>query len=197
MNSSTKVFGSRAALSAAVVLLAGGCGGGDKPTPTATAPPAPIASISPGPSPSEAAESPAESPSPTPDKPLRLGAAADLDAIALTVFAYREGTSNERSADIASSEKWASIDVRICNNTPEAFEVRDNFWTLQSAESVEYEKPKLEDLDLPQQPVYGGRSLRASKCTRGWISFIVQRDQSPVLAIYANEKLSREWTLKR
>ncbi|XTZ13612.1 hypothetical protein ACQSSU_19010 [Micromonospora echinospora] len=111
--------------------------------------------------------------------------------------AYRQGSSNGRAVDIESSEIWASVDIRLCNTSTAPIEVDDDYWTLQSAGSTEYEKANFQDFAMPQQPVYGGRSLQPSKCTRGWISFVAQRDDAPVIAVYNNQIDQVEWALKR
>jgi hypothetical protein len=56
-----------------------------------------------------------------------------------------------------ASDEWASIDVRLCDTASASFEVNDDYWTLQSAGNVEYEKANYQDFAMPQQPVYGGR----------------------------------------
>ncbi|WP_326564716.1 DUF4352 domain-containing protein [Micromonospora peucetia] len=177
-----------------------GCGApDDKPTaaePTAS----PSFPGSPSPSPSTTTPTLSLAPTsapPSPSSPLRLGRTADLGAVKITVQAYRQGSSNDRAVDIESSENWASVDVRLCNTSTASIEVNDDYWTLQSAGSTEYEKANFQDFAMPQQPVYGGRVLQPSKCTRGWISFVVQRDDAPVLAVYNNEADQVEWALKR
>jgi hypothetical protein len=89
------------------------------------------------------------------------------------------------------------VDVKLCNKTTQSQDVSDSYWTLQAADSVEYEKANYQDFAMPRQPVYGDKTVRPNKCTRGWISFEVQRDQSPVLAVYDNESLHAEWTIKK
>jgi hypothetical protein len=135
--------------------------------------------------------------SPSPAAPLRLGRAADLGSVKITVEAYRQGSSNDRAKTIESSEIWASVDVRLCNTSTAPIEGDDYYWTLQSAGSTEYEKANFQDFAMPQQPVYGGRTLQPSKCTRGWISFIAQSDDTPVAAVYNNEVDQVEWALTR
>ncbi|MFI1196966.1 DUF4352 domain-containing protein [Micromonospora sp. NPDC020750] len=155
-------------------------------------------SLSPSPSATPLASTPVPtSDPPSPEAPLRLGRTADLGLAEITVQAYRKVSSNDRAVDIKSSENWASVDVRLCNTSTEPIEVNDDYWTLQSAESTEYEKANFQDFAMPQQPVYGSRVVRPSKCTRGWISFVVQRDDAPVLAVYNNDAERVEWVLKR
>jgi hypothetical protein len=178
-----------------LALLTGACKADEtaSPSPAQTSP-SQTAEATPSPSPAAPSTTAA---APSPAGPLRLSSTAELTGVSVTVLAYREGSSTDRALDIKASEKWASIDVKVCNNSLSPLDASDSYWTLQSAGSVEYEKANYQDFAMPQQPVYGGRTVSANKCTRGWVSFVVQRNEPPALAIYADDNGHAEWNIKR
>jgi hypothetical protein len=177
---------------AACLLLAGaaGCSSGDDSKPAV----------------SKASErgsaSPAPSPTPTPSQETyRLGDTVDVSTedgkFTAAALAYKAGGIPDVADLLEGDQKFAVLEVKVCNKGPESIEVSPFVWSLAYADGARMEPMHMTGNELPQ-PLYPLEAkVKTGDCVRGNVLFQVPKQGAPERALYSPDALDEpvEWQI--
>jgi hypothetical protein len=172
----------------AAVLLQGDDGSDDKPA-VVKAPAAQAATTSPSPSPSEAQET------------LKLGDTAEINAdgkLTAATFTYKDRGIPDVVQLLNADQKWAALEVKVCNKDPESITVTPFVWSLAYPDGARVEATHMTGNELPQ-PLYPVEAkVKSGDCVRGNVLFQVPKEGRPDRVLYAPDALDEpaEWQMK-
>ena len=148
--------------------------------------------------------SPTPSPTPSPSaETYKLGDTVDVDtedgkftAAALT---YKAGGIPDVAGLLKGDQKWAVLEVKVCNKGPETIEVSPFVWSLAYADGARMEPMHMTGNELPQ-PLYPLEAkVKNGDCVRGNVLFQVPQQGTPERALYSPDALDEpvEWTVPK
>lgn len=174
----------------ALLLQDDGDSGDDKPTVakvTDTSPPA----------------SPSSTPESTPQRPdLKVGDTADISGeadVTASVLAYKDTGVKGIPEFLGSGEKWAVLDVKVCNTGSSPVVTTTQPWSLAYAGGVRVEAAGMNAGDLPK-PLYPmDARVSSGDCVRGNIAFQVPEEGRPERVLYAPGVMDEpvEWQVSK
>lgn len=172
-------------------LLTTGCGSSDDEPSVTKASPPPATSTTP-----DAKPSPSE-------KPLTIGDTADIKDtevdISAAALAYTDHGITGIPEMLSAGQKWAVLEVKLCNKGEEAIGVSPMPWSLAYADGARVESAGLNAGELPQ-PLYPmDAKIKADDCVRGNIPFTVPEEGRPERVLYTIEDLDEpvEWAVPK
>jgi hypothetical protein len=181
-------------LLAAACLALAGCTSSDgddtdsKPT---------VAKASPTATPSS---SPSASPSPT-RLDLAVGDTADISGeadVTAAALAYKDTGIKGVPEMLSAGQKWAVLEVKVCNTGTEPIETSTFPWSLAYADGARIESSGMTAGELPQ-PLYPvNAKVSVDDCVRGNIAFQVPESGRPERVLYSPEVLDEpvEWRVE-
>ncbi|WP_295787534.1 DUF4352 domain-containing protein [uncultured Microbacterium sp.] len=167
-----------AAIAALSVLFLAGC--------SAPADPAPTVTVTVTATPAAAAPSPTASAAAA--SALPLGEAKAFPDVTVTAHEFRPDSTPEPAPQPQTAgDRWASLDVEVCNTSSEQFTVSGNPWSLVAADNRTYSESSTGYDQFPQPRfAFGDQAVEAGMCRRGWITFVVNGDATINSIRYAN-----------
>jgi hypothetical protein len=176
---------------AACLLLASiatACSSSDDPKPTvAKASDTPPASSTPTPTPSPSQEQ------------LKVGDTAKINAadakFTAAVLGYKDDGIKGVPEMLSSGQKWAALQVKVCNTGTDGFGVSPLVWSLAYTDGARIEAAGMNAGELPQ-PLYPmDAEVKVGDCVRGWIAFQVPVEGRPERVLYSPDTLDEpvEW----
>lgn len=178
----------------ACLLLAGlatGCSSGsdDKPSVAKATDTPPAASLTPSPTPSPSQET------------LKLGDTADIDTadskFTAATLAYKDSGIPDVAQLLNADQKWAALEVKVCNKGPETIGVSPFPWSLAYKDGARVEATHMTGNELPQ-PLYPLEAkVKNGDCVRGYVLFQAPKKGTPERVLYSPEMLDEpaEWQL--
>ncbi|MFI2426522.1 DUF4352 domain-containing protein [Streptomyces sp. NPDC018955] len=174
----------------AALLLQNDDGSDDKPTvakATATSSPS-----SPSPSPSEE------------EKEFKLGDTADIEdgdlgSFSAAALGYRDTGIKGIPEMLNPGEKWAVLDVKVCNTGGDPIQTSPLPWSLAYEGGVRVDSAGMNAGDLPK-PLYPmDAKVAAGDCVRGNIVFQVPEEGRPERVLYSPDVLDEpvEWRVPK
>jgi hypothetical protein len=172
----------------AAVLLQGDDGSDDKPTVVKASP----ESVSPSPSasPSQRLET------------LKLGDTAEINAegkFTAAALTYKDSGIPDVAQLLNSDQKWATLEVKVCNKDPEPITVTPFPWSLAYPDGARVEATHMTGNELPQ-PLYPLEAkVKNGDCVRGNVLFQVPKQGAPERVLYAPDALDEpaEWQIPK
>ncbi|MFJ6066562.1 DUF4352 domain-containing protein [Streptomyces tendae] len=174
----------------ALLLQDDGDSGDDKPTVAKapdTSPPA----------------SPSSTPESTPQQPdLKVGDTADISGeadVTAAALTYTDTGVKGIPEMLSSGQKWAVLDVKVCNTGKSSIVATPMPWSLAFAGGVRVESAGTNAGDLPQ-PLYPMDAMvAAGDCVRGNIAFQVPKEGRPERVLYSPEVVDEpvEWQVPK
>lgn len=140
---------------------------------------------------------PSASPSRTRET-LQLGDTADIDAdtqFSAAALAYKDRSITGIPELLSAGQKWAVLDVKVCNTDSEPIQVSPLVWSLAYADGSRVESAGMNAGELPQ-PLYPmDAKVSSGDCVRGHIAFQVPKDGRPERVLYSPDALDEpvEW----
>lgn len=140
------------------------------------------------------------SPSPSPSQEtLKIGDTAEINAtdanFTATVLAYKDDGIRGLPEMLSPGQKWAALEVKVCNTGTEGFGVSPLVWSLAYEDGARVEAAGMNAGELPQ-PLYPmDAKVKTGDCVRGNIAFQVPKDGRPGRVLYSPDRLdeSVEW----
>lgn len=148
-----------------------------------------------------AAETP--SPSPTPSQEtLKIGDTAEVSAeegkFTAAVLAYRDKGIAGVPELLSDGQKWAALEVKVCNTGTKGFDVTPMVWSLAYKDGARIEAAGMNAGELPQ-PLYPmDAKVKTGDCVRGNIAFQVPEQGRPERVLYSPDMLDEpaEWKVQ-
>ena len=148
--------------------------------------------------PKPASTTPTPSPSPS-QETLRLGDTAKIRNteadFTAAVLAYKDTGITGLPDMLSSGQKWAALEVKVCNTGTEGFGVSPLVWSLAYADGARIEAAGMNAGELPQ-PLYPmDAKVKSGDCVRGNIAFQVPKEGRPERVLYSPDVLDEpaEW----
>lgn len=145
--------------------------------------------------------SPSSSPESTLERPdLKVGDTADISGeadVTAAVLAYKDTGVKGYTGFLGGDEKWAVLDVKVCNTGKSSIVATPMPWSLAFAGGVRVESAGTNAGDLPK-PLYPMDAMvAAGDCVRGNIAFQVPKEGRPERVLYAPEVVDEpvEWQI--
>lgn len=145
--------------------------------------------------------SPSPSPSPSAET-LHVGDTAQIDAsdakFTATVLKYQDKGIKGVPEMLSPGQKWAALEVKVCNTGTDVFGISPLVWSLAYADGARIEAAGINAGDLPQ-PLYPmDAKVKAGDCVRGYIAFQVPEAGRPERVLYSPDSLDEpaEWWVK-
>ncbi|MFD9464366.1 DUF4352 domain-containing protein [Streptomyces sp. NPDC060027] len=144
------------------------------------------------------------SPSPTPSQEtLKIGDTAKVESadtqFTAAVLAYRDKGITGVPEMLSSGQKWAALEVKVCNTGTDGFGVTPTVWSLAYADGARIEAAGMNAGELPQ-PLYPMEAkVKAGDCVRGNIAFQVPKQGRPERVLYSPDTLDEpaEWQVSK
>ncbi|MDT6983739.1 DUF4352 domain-containing protein [Streptomyces lusitanus] len=145
------------------------------------------------------------SPSPTPSRETyKIGDTLDIETsgyqFAVTVIAFKDkGITTDVPGLLQDGEKWAQVEVKVCNAGSEAFSVSPAPWSLAYEDGVRVDATSISGAELPAPEYPVEARVRGGDCVRGNVPFEVPKEGRPERVLYAPGDLDEpvEWQLPR
>jgi hypothetical protein len=139
------------------------------------------------------ASSTKSSPSPSPtQETLKFGDTVDIDSdvqSSAAVLAYRDKGVRGLPELLGAGQKWAVVEVKVCNRGAEAFPVTTFVWSLAYEDGARVESAGTNAGALPQ-PLYPmDAKVPGGDCVRGNIAFQVPVEGRPERVLYSPDSL--------
>ncbi|MET8826080.1 DUF4352 domain-containing protein [Streptomyces sp. NPDC004610] len=140
---------------------------------------------------------PSAEPSP-PAEPLKLGDTADITTditFSAAALSYKDKSIKGIPDFLSAGQKWAALEVKVCNTGSAPFETSTYTWSLAYADGARVESAGMNAGELPQ-PVYPmDAKVGADDCVRGHIAFQVPEEGRPERVLYSPAGLDEpvEW----
>ncbi|GAB2769247.1 DUF4352 domain-containing protein [Streptomyces bullii] len=176
---------------ATVILFTGlavGCSGGSDDPTVAKATDTPPASPTPSPTPSPSQET------------YKLGDTVDVSTadgkFTAAALAYKDRGIPDVAELLQADQKWAALEVKVCNKDAEGFGVSPFVWSLAYADGARVEATHMTGNELPR-PLYPlDAKVKAGDCVRGNVLFQVPKAGRPERVLYSPDVLDEpvEWT---
>lgn len=147
-------------------------------------------------------------PSPTPspseeEQEFQLGDTVDIDdgmgALTATAVGYRDTGVKGWPEALGPGEKWAVLDVKVCNTSGDPIQTSPLPWSLGYEGGVRVDSAGMNAGDLPK-PLYPmDAKVAAGDCVRGNIAFQVPEEGRPERVLYSPEVLDEpvEWQVPK
>ncbi|UOB09086.1 DUF4352 domain-containing protein [Streptomyces sp. HP-A2021] len=173
----------------ACLLLAGlitGCSSSDEPTVAKATDTPPATSSTPSPSPSPSQET------------LKLGDTANINAegkFTATTVRYKDSGIPDVAELLNADQKWAALEIKVCNKDPEPITVTPFPWSLAYTDGARVEATHMTGNELPQ-PLYPLEAkVKNGDCVRGNVLFQVPKEGRPERVLYSPDVLDEpaEW----
>ncbi len=140
------------------------------------------------------------SPSPTPSQEtLKVGDTANISTsdakFTAAVLKYQDTGIKGVPEMLSSGQKWAAVEVKVCNTGTDGFGISPFVWSLAYSDGARVEAAGTNAGDLPQ-PVYPmDAKVKVGDCVRGYIAFQVPESGRPDRVLYSPESLDEpaEW----
>ncbi|MEU0189443.1 DUF4352 domain-containing protein [Streptomyces afghaniensis] len=148
--------------------------------------------------------SPAPSPTPSPtQETYKLGDTVDVSTadgkFTAAALAYKAGGIPDVAGLLKADQKWAVLEVKVCNKGPESIEVSPFVWSLAYTDGARVEPMHMTGGELPQ-PLYPLEAkVKTDDCVRGNVLFQVPKQGAPERALYSPDALDEpvEWTVPK
>ncbi|MDK1344184.1 DUF4352 domain-containing protein [Streptomyces sp. 378] len=147
--------------------------------------------------------SPTPSPSPSPSREtLKLGDTADIDAegkLSAATRIYKDEGIPDVVSLLNADQKWAALEVKVCNKGPESITVTPFVWSLAYADGARVEATHMTGNELPQ-PLYPVEAkVKVGDCVRGNVLFQAPKKGRPERVLYSPDALDEpvEWTVPK
>jgi hypothetical protein len=150
--------------------------------------------------PSPASSSPTPSPSPT-QETYRLGDTIDISnagfEFAVTPISFKDEGISSLPGLLKAGEKWAIVEVKVCNTGTEVFSVSPFPWSLAYEDGARVQATSVSGAELPAPEYPVDAKVRGGDCVRGNIPFEVPKEGQAERVLYAPEDLEEpvEWQL--
>jgi len=152
--------------------------------------------------PSADASSPSPTPSPSPET-YKLGDTIDIETsgyqFAVTVIAFADKGITSVPGLLKAGEKWAQVEVKVCNTGSEALGVSPFPWSLAYADGVRVEATSVSGAELPGPEYPVEARVRGGDCVRGKVPFEVPEGGRAERVLYSPGDLDEpvEWVLPK
>ncbi|CAL9665076.1 hypothetical protein SUDANB15_07158 [Streptomyces sp. enrichment culture] len=147
--------------------------------------------------------SPSSSPSPEEEQEFKLGDTVDIDedhgSLSAAALAYRDEGIKGIPEMLSPGEKWAVLDVKVCNTGGDPIQASPFPWSLAYEGGVRVESAGMNAGDLPK-PLYPmDAKVAAGDCVRGNIVFQVPEEGRPERVLYSPSVLDEpvEWQVPK
>ncbi|WP_406156947.1 DUF4352 domain-containing protein [Streptomyces canus] len=145
--------------------------------------------------------SPSPSPTPSPEK-LKVGDTASISTsdakFTATVLKYQDKGIKGVPEMLSAGQKWAALEVKVCNTGTDGFGISPLVWSLAYADGARIEAAGMNAGELPQ-PLYPmDAKVKVGDCVRGYIAFQVPQAGRPERVLYSPDSLDEpaEWWVK-
>ncbi|MFJ8636437.1 DUF4352 domain-containing protein [Streptomyces sp. NPDC093568] len=183
-----------AAITAALLLaaLTAGCSS-DSHGPTvskATDTPAPVSS------------SPSSSPSPS-EETYKLGDSINISNAGIdftvTALSFKDEGISSLPGLLSAGEKWAVVEVKVCNTGSQVFSVSPFPWSLAYEDGARVQATGVSGAELPAPEYPVDAKAPGGDCVRGNIPFEVPKSGRAERVLYGPEDLEEpvEWTVPK
>lgn len=167
-----------AALAALTTLFLAGCSAPAEATPTVT-----VTVTAPAP--------PAVTPTPTAapsNTPLSLGESRTFQGATVTAYEFKSDSTPEPAPQPQTAgDRWASLDVEVCNTGAMGITVSGAPWALVAADNRTYTESSIGYDQFPQPRfAFGDEAVDPGTCRRGWVTFVVNGDATIKGVRYGN-----------
>lgn len=128
-------------------------------------------------------------PSVTPEQPeLKIGDTADISGeadVTAAVLGYKDTGVKGVPEMLSSGQKWAVLDVKVCNTGSEPVQTSTFPWSLAYEGGVRIDSAGMNAGELPQ-PLYPmDAKVATGDCVRGNIAFQVPKEGRPERVLYS------------
>lgn len=154
---------------------------------------------------SKATGTPAAAPSPSPSpsqETLKVGDTASISTsdakFTATALKYQDDGIKGVPEMLSSGQKWAALEVKVCNTGTDGFGISPLVWSLAYSDGVRIEAAGTNAGELPQ-PLYPmDAKVKVGDCVRGNIAFQVPESGRPERVLYSPDSLDEpaEWLVK-
>lgn len=146
-----------------------------------------------------ASSTPSPTPTPSPsEETYRVGDTANISASgkkwSAAALTYK-GTGIAGEPILQPGQKWAAVEVKVCNKGAETFPVGPFAWSLAYEDGARVEATHVSGGNFPQ-PLYPmDAKVRSGDCVRGHILFEAPKDGRPERVLYSPDDLDEpvEW----
>lgn len=144
------------------------------------------------------------SPTPSPSaETYSLGDTLDIEAsgyqFAVTVIAFKDKGITSVPGLLKDGEKWAQVEVKVCNAGSESFSVSPAPWSLAYADGVRVDATTVSGAELPAPEYPVEARVKAGDCVRGKVPFEVPKEGQAERVLYWPGDLDEpvEWRLSK
>ncbi|MFD6312581.1 DUF4352 domain-containing protein [Streptomyces nigra] len=153
-------------------------------------------------SPSAADGSPGIAPSHT-AKVYKLGDTLDVDngdfEFTVQALSFKDSGISSLPGTLKAGEKWATVEVKVCNTGSEVFSVSPFPWSLAYEDGARVQATSVSGAELPAPEYPVDAKVRGDDCVRGNVPFEVPKSGRAERVLYAPEDLEEpvEWMLPK
>ena len=114
------------------------------------------------------------------------------------MLAYRDKGIAGVPELLSDGQKWAALEVKVCNTGTKGFDVTPMVWSLAYKDGARIEAAGMNAGELPQ-PLYPmDAKVKTGDCVRGNIAFQVPEQGRPERVLYSPDMLDEpaEWKVQ-
>ncbi|MGI5197102.1 DUF4352 domain-containing protein [Streptomyces sp. CA-288835] len=149
---------------------------------------------------SEPSSASSAKPSPTPrQETFNIGDTANITTssvdLSAAALAYKDKGITSGPGLLSAGQKWAVVEVKVCNQSDEPLEVSPFPWSLAYEDGARVEPTHVSGGELPQ-PLYPLEAkVKGGDCVRGNITFQVPEEGRPERVLYSPSDVDEpvEW----
>ncbi|MBX9363940.1 hypothetical protein [Streptomyces sp. WAC04114] len=133
---------------------------------------------------------------------LKLGDTADIDAegkLRAAALTYKEHGIPDLVNLLNADQKWAALEVKVCNEGPDSVTMTPFVWSLAYPDGARVEATHMTGNELPQ-PLYPVEAkVKVGDCVRGHVLFQAPKEGRPERVLYSPDSLDEpvEWQFRK